>query len=438
VAGVTRRVALLAVTALVAAPGARAEVVTRDAAAGVLAAASNGSPRVAYVVGGDLLVATRARSGAWSQQRAALLPGPGGFVAGLAVDGAGRAAALAEDASGRWLVVARRTKAGWRSTRLVRSVAPGAMLGRAGLTLDRDGRPAVAYALRLASNATYLRLARSDAKGRFVTKPVTRKGFPPSRFPPSVAPVTTRGGAIHVLQLYGGVGLAAAVEWRVLGTAWWGKFLYSTPIGSPFGGIAAAAAPNGTVYSAWTVQFPTVGETDVLLGTYRGDTTSRVFLRNAVLGGLVAGPAGPELAADAFVSLDPERPPLYAGLFATADGKKTELDGQLLGLTIAGADRRGLLLAGQDGLTYVEAPARPAVTVALTATDGMLNGSVAGAAGGEVRIYRERQGEPRSLVATVPLAADGSFSAVDPTPVDSSAYRAVYELDGVPYAALTR
>jgi hypothetical protein len=441
VAGVSRRVALLVVIGLVAAPAAHAEIVTRDATAGALAAGPNGSPRVAYVVGSDLLVAARAAGGDWTAQRAAPLPGPDALVTGLAVDGAGRATALAEDLRGRWLVVARQTTAGWRSTRLVRSVAPGAMLGRAGLTLDRKGRAAVAYALRFASNATYLRLARAGARGRFVAKPVTRKGFPPSRFPPSVTPVVTRGGAIHVLQLYGGASLAAAIEWRVLGAAWWGKFLYSTPIGSPFGGIAAAAAPDGTVYSAWTVQFPTVGETDVLLGTYRGSSSSGVALRNAVLGGLVAGPSGPELAADAVVSPDPDRPPLYAGLFATADGRTTELDGQLLGLSIAGAGRRGLLLVGEAGLSYVEAPARPTVSVSLTAMPGpavTLNGTVAGGAGGEVRIYRESPGEPRSLVTAVPLASDGSFAAVDPTPAGSSAYRAVYELEGVPYASLTR
>ena len=72
------------------------------------------------------------------------------------------------------------------------------------------------------------------------------------------------------------------------------------------------------------------------------------------------------------------------------------------------------------------------VSVTLKGIDGALE-----VIGGAVLVYRERPGAPRTLLGSFPLAADGSFTASDPTasPV-ASAYRAVYSADGTPYAAL--
>jgi hypothetical protein len=54
-----------------------------------------------------------------------------------------------------------------------------------------------------------------------------------------------------------------------------------------------------------------------------------------------------------------------------------------------------------------------------------------------VSLYREH---PRRLVAKVPLAADGSFSARDTAPGAPTLYRAVYvdAASGLPYGSLLR
>ncbi len=69
-----------------------------------------------------------------------------------------------------------------------------------------------------------------------------------------------------------------------------------------------------------------------------------------------------------------------------------------------------------------------------------MTGTVTGAAaGGSVDVYREQR-SARTLVATVPLAADGSFAATDPAWTSTSVYRAVYRdpVTGLPVAALLR
>jgi hypothetical protein len=71
---------------------------------------------------------------------------------------------------------------------------------------------------------------------------------------------------------------------------------------------------------------------------------------------------------------------------------------------------------------------------------GNLAGRVDGASGGTVQVYRESPTSPRALVATVPLAADGSFTAADTAPTSPTLYRAVYVdgATGIPYASLLR
>jgi hypothetical protein len=57
-----------------------------------------------------------------------------------------------------------------------------------------------------------------------------------------------------------------------------------------------------------------------------------------------------------------------------------------------------------------------------------------------VQVYRETPNFGRALVASVPLAADGSFAVADAPPSSPVFYRAVYvdPATGVPYAALLR
>jgi hypothetical protein len=68
-------------------------------------------------------------------------------------------------------------------------------------------------------------------------------------------------------------------------------------------------------------------------------------------------------------------------------------------------------------------------------TPGTLAGLVEGGAGGSVAVYDE-QTRPRTLMATSPLAADGTFTFTLPTGL----YRAVYvhPVTGVPYGAVRR
>src|SRR5438045_2597882 len=80
----------------------------------------------------------------------------------------------------RWRRGEGRPAAAGHAPLLVRSVPRGAWLGLAGLALDAHARPVVAYALRLADGKTFLRLVRPDARGRFVTRAVTKAGFPQS------------------------------------------------------------------------------------------------------------------------------------------------------------------------------------------------------------------------------------------------------------------
>ena len=69
-----------------------------------------------------------------------------------------------------------------------------------------------------------------------------------------------------------------------------------------------------------------------------------------------------------------------------------------------------------------------------------MSGRVVGASGGSVDVFREAPGLPRTLVATVPLARDGSFSANDQPVTSPTLYRAVYRdpATGIPYARLLR
>jgi hypothetical protein len=162
---------------------------------------------------------------------------------------------------------------------------------------------------------------------------------------------------------------------------------------------------------------------------HASQTFSGVALEDAVLADLVVTPSGAELAANRCVA-DAVCEALVAG---------HELDGIVAGYAAEPDGARQVLLDGADGLAWYRSPTALGVTVTLTSTSGLLTGRVRGAQGGSVVVYRELSGGTRTAVATVPLAADGSFTASDPTlgPAAPAAYRAVYvDANGIPYAAL--
>lgn len=441
--GMSRSLPLLALATLALAGPARAgELVAPGVADGSLVVGPAGIPRVAYVAGRELVVATRSNAGAWSRRRVALLSGSSGLLAGLSVHGSGSLAVLAEDSNGRWLTLAWRAQSSWRVVRLVRDVR-GGRLGPSGLTLDTRGRPAVAYALWRPSGATFLRLVRWD-HGRFRTRRVTRGGFPPSPVPPAAAPVRLPNGTIRVVEAYGAEG-SAAIDWAPVRNDWLGQFLYSSPLGALAGAVAALAAPNGVVYSAWTEAFPRLGEIAVVLAAHTAPVESGVVLRHAVLAGLALERGRALLAANDWVTAGEAGLAgddlLPVGVLRDAGGALDELDGALAAVAVDPVGARQILDVTDEGLWWFRA-AQPTPRVSLTAAPVpgsiALSGRVSGAAGGAVTLYRERPGEPRVAVASAPLSADGSFTGQDAPGAGGFLYRAVYDAAGLPAAALTR
>jgi hypothetical protein len=248
---------------------------------------------------------------------------------------------------------------------------------------------------------------------------VTRKGFPPTSTLAAAAPVVLGSGAVHVVETY----VPGAIEWRPIPGDWLGQFLHITQLGAPTGSIVATAV-GSVVYAAWTEAFPTLGPPGVVLAIHSDRARSSVAIENAVLAGLALTPDGPELAANRCVP-----PGVCGGLVAD-----TGVDGVVAGYTAAPDGTRDLLLATDDGLEWLRSPGPLGVHVTMTP---QLAGRVDGATGGAVQVFREVPGVPRVLLGSFPVAADGTFTASDPTasPV-AAAYRAVYSSGGIPYAAL--
>jgi hypothetical protein len=408
-----RRVAVVPLLWLLLAGGvARAETVypghVSDAR---LALGPVATPVVAYVLDTNLVLATRGPSG-WTDVTV-ILPGPDIEIDGLA-SGSNGLSALVRSRDGSWLAL-------WDGRRL-RSFhrdSTAARFGPAGLALDRTGGAVVAYALWFPSRKTYLRLVRTNGNGKLTTTPVTRKGFPLTSTLPAAAPVVLGSGAVRVVETY----LPAAIEWRPIPGDWMGQFLHMTALGAPTGGIIATAV-GSVVYAAWTEAFPTLGPPGIVLAVHSDLARSSVAVENAVLAGLAVTPDGPEVAANRCVP-----PGVCGGLVAG-----TGVDGVVAGFTAGPDGTRDLLLATEAGLEWFRSPGPLGVKVTLTP---QLTGRVDGATGGAALVYRERQGVPRTLLGSFPLAADGSFTASDPTasPV-VSAYRAIYTVAGIPYGAL--
>ena len=409
-------------------PG-RAEVVSPSARTGFLAVAPDGTAYVANVLGQDLYIARRATTG-WALVRPGRLPaGKESSVVGLVVNRRGLATALVEEAGGAWLALGSARSGGLK---VIARPRKGASYGPAGLALDAAGRPAVAYALRLSSGKTYLRLITTDARGRLRTRGVTKGGFPSSAFAPGAAPVLV-GGRLHVVETY----TSAAIDWQPQKKGGWvGQYLFASRDGTPAGRVGAAAAGQN-LWSAWTQLY---SETlSVLLTLSARTQETAVVLEHGIFVSLALAFGRPEVGAYDWVDIGDWR--TYAGVVADRSGPVTELDGRLEGYTIAPDGRRQLLLSSDRGLEWFEAPSALSVRVSLAAdAAGGLSGRVDGARGGAVQIYRELPGTTRALVGSASLEPDGSFAAGDTPPTSPTLYRAVYvdPATGIPYASLLR
>lgn len=406
---------------------ARAEIVSPTTGPGLLAVAGDGSPRVAFLSGRDVVVARRTAAG-WTFARAGRAPGQIPVLSGLVVDPAGRSSTLVEAENGSWLALAgRRGK-----LRVVARPSRGTSLGPAGLALDAAGRPAFAYALRQHSGKTYLRLVTTDARGRLHTLRITKGGFPSSAMVPGAAPVLVRR-RLHVVETY----TNAAIDWgRKAGGGWEGQFLFASISGSPAGRVGAAAS-GANLWSAWTELTSEAISVLLTLSAETQDTTTVVD--HGIFVSLFLDAGQPEVGAYDWVELDNAF--VYAGLLANAAGPFAELDGRLEGYAPAPGGERQLLLSTGSGLEWFEAPARPSTRVSLSVdATGRITGSVEGATAGIVEVYRELGNTQRVLVANAELGADGSFSAQDSAPASPTLYRAVYvdPVNGIPYAALLR
>ena len=417
--------------ALIVASPAQAELVTSQADRGLLAAAADGTPYAAYAVGRDLFVAVRSPKGRWRTTRLGRLPGANVTLAGIRVSERPHryVSVLAEDLHGRWLSLAR----GSRITSIARPEARSS-LGPAGLTLDVADRPAIAYAVQRPSGKTFLRLVTFGQGVRPHTRAITQKGFPASALPPGAAPVLVNG-RLHVVEIY----TSAAIDWALKGPGRWeGQYLFASRDGTPQGRVGAVFLPS-TLWSAWTQVY---ADALVVLLTSSSDTQTTWTLTHGIFVSIAGGENAPEVGAYDWVNLADDWP-VYAGLVVRGPSEATwQLDGRLEGFLIARDGSRQLLLSREGALEWFRAPAPslPAIQITMGAVDqsGELSGSVAGANGGMVEIYRELPHAARQLVATSPIAADGSFQAdgLDPSP--GALYRAVY-VDpgtGIPFGFL--
>jgi hypothetical protein len=386
-------------------------------------------PSVAFVRGRDLYAGARGLD--WTIARRATLPDANGRVVAV------RAGyALVESRTGSWLrFYASSGGAQWRSVRIV-ALPKDAQLGPAGMTLTRRGRPLVAYSIRRRDQSTELWLAEVRQNLRVARTRVTRRGFPASSVPPASTPLLMPNGTIRVVQTFSQRG-ANAIFWRREGDRWWGRVLYASALGSIGLPIYPLVSGSGgdDLFLAWTIAYPTQRELHVLLTSRVDRSASVVVHRNAIAAGLVFGPNGPEIAANESVA------GLYAGLIlfpwivnsSIQYSPPLELDGKIVAYA---RNEQGwqVLLARNGTLDWFQSPEVPHVRIF---PEAGLSGRVEGATGGAVRVYRERAGDPRVLVAEAAVGTDGRFTATDAAPVSGTRYRFVYDAD-FPYSHLVR
>ena len=424
------KLALIGLVGGLALPGpANAEIVAPAQSQALLAVAKDGTPRVAFFSGADVVVARRGAAG-WTFARAGRVPGTSPVLAGLVVDGRGRSSVLVEDERGSWLALASRG----RPLRTVfRPKTTDDSVGPAGLTLDGAGRPAFAYALQVPSGKTWLRLVTTDARGRLRTHGITKGGFPESLLAPGAAPVLFHG-RLHVVETF----TNQAIDWSPKrGGGWIGQYLFASRLGSPAGRVGAAVS-GATLWAAWTEM--TTESLSVLLTFSAATQDTVIAVQHGIFTSLFVADGRPELGAYDWVE-PVEGSFAYAGVLAGADGPFAELDGRLEGYAKTPAGGRQLLLSTPSGLEWFATPTRPTLRLSLSVdASGSAAGRVAGASGGLVQIYRESGTAPRELVATAEVASDGSFAAQIRPPGSPTFYRAVYvePATNVPYSALLR
>jgi hypothetical protein len=433
-----RRYVKLALIALLAglfmASPAQAEVVAGGVDRGILAVAADGTPYVAYTSGRVLYVSVRAPSGTWRQVRLGRLPGTGVALAGIRVSERPHryVSVLVEDRNGRWIVLARASR-----LQTVARAAAGSSFGPAGLTLDAQQRPALAYAVQRQSGKTFLRLVTFERAAKPRTRPITQKGFPSSDFPPGAAPVLVRG-RLHVVETY----TSAAIDWYPKrGGGWEGQYLFASRLGTPQGRVGAVFL-SSTLWSSWTQTYPLASPDDlVVLLTSSADTQETFTLTHGIFVSIAQGETAPEIAAYDWVQLADDWF-VYAGLVISGPANAAwQLDGRLEGFAIASGGARQLLIARDGSLEWFRSASRlPGISVSAAPVDaaGRMSGQVAAATTGTVQIYREVPHAPRELAATASVAQDGTFEATGLDPNPQILYRAVYAepSTGIPFGAL--
>jgi hypothetical protein len=231
------------------------------------------------------------------------------------------------------------------------------------------------------------------------------------------------------------------IEWRRARGAWVGQYVFAAGLGAPAGVLRAASSGSAT-YAAWTHRYPSLGQTNVVVArNARGTQTSSTIATDAILVDLALTRGGFEAGANEWAD-GSNFDPIEAAVVVSSAGTTRELDGRLLGYAVRGRTRHFLL--GRDGrVEWFSAPALSAAAVDANATrvaDGVrVTGTVTGAQGGTISVYRERSNAPRVVVGTTTLASDGSFTVVDANPFLPATYRAVYtDSSGVPVAHLVR
>jgi hypothetical protein len=428
-------IGLLGLLSLALTAQASAETVTTRSDRGVLAVAVDGTPYVAFTLGRNLHLAVRQRTGAWRAIHLGRLPGANATLAGIQVSERPHrfVSVLAEDTRGRWITLAR----GTRLTSIARA-APRSRFGPAGLTLDANERPAVAYAVQRPSGKTFLRLVTFDRTGRARERAITQGGFPASSIPPAAAPVVVNG-RLHVVETYS----SAAVDWGPkAGGGWEGQYLFASIFGSPVGRVGAVFM-RSTLFAAWTQTSTELGpeEISVLLTASANTQATRTVTHGSFVS-LVEGGNEPEVGAIDWLDLTADWRE-YAALVVVGPGSAAwQLDGRLEGYAAARGDLRQVLMSRARGLEWFQAPAPAAYGIELRMTvdaTGHVTGSVVGQTdGGVVEIYRELPHQSRVLLATAPVAADSSFTTDVPSPTVGMTYRAVYAdpRTGLPFGAL--
>jgi hypothetical protein len=415
-------ISLLGLLSLACAGGAQAELVTLRADRGVLAVASDGTPYVAYAVGRNLHLAVRQKnSGTWRSTRLGRLPGANVTLAGIRVSDRPHrfVSVLAEDTGGRWITLAR----GSRVTAVARAAA-GSRFGSAGLTLDAQQRPAIAYAVRRPSADTFLRLVTFDRAGRSRVRGITEGGFPASSTPPGAAPVLVRG-RLHVVQTYA----SAVIDWGPkTGGGWEGQFLYASRAGFPAGPVGAVFIAS-TLFTVWAQVYPGEPEDVSVQLNSSGQTQETWTLTHGSYVSVVDGGGVPETGAVDWVDLGDWREYATVIILGTNSGE-WQLDGRLEGYGVGQRGSRQALLSRDRGLEWFQSPGSAGfgiqIWMGVDAT-GKVTGSVVGqTGGGVVEIYREVPHAPRELVVSAPIAADSSFAAQVPPPSPGTVYRGVY------------